>query len=192
MLFKRKRALKRHQQVLNLLWPRRGWWRAGQYLGHRLARLPASPHSIAAGFASGAAISFTPFVGLHLVGAWFLSLPMRGNWIAAWLGTLVGNPWTFPLIWLLIYRSGIAVTGQAAADEGLVSGLSFGAVMTDPSRVLPDIIWPMTVGGLPFAVTAFALTYWSSRFLVQRYQDRRRARLLVPGKLKRHLDAPAS
>ncbi|TCP33945.1 hypothetical protein EV659_106103 [Rhodothalassium salexigens DSM 2132] len=180
MLFKRRRAPKRIERIRDWLWPRRGWRRAGQYLWHRLARLPASPHAIAAGLASGAAISFTPFLGFHLLGAWLLSLPMRGNWIAAWLGTVIGNPWTFPFIWLAIYNTGIAVVGErgsGSVDDAVIASLSFQAIVAAPGRLVPDVIWPMAVGGLPYAVAVFALTYWSSRGLVRRYQDRRRARL---------------
>lgn len=191
MLFKRRRALKRLEHFRNAMWPRRGWRRAGQYLWHRLGRLPASAHSIAAGLASGAAISFTPFIGFHLLGAWLLSLPFRGNWIAAWLGTVVGNPWTFPFIWLVIYRTGIAVTGGIPADEGAIASLSFSAILDNPSRLLPDVIWPMTVGGLPIAIAVFMVTYWPSRYLVMRYQRRRRLRLSMAGKMRHRLDAGA-
>ena len=60
-----------------MLWPRRGWTRMALYIQHRLGRLPGTPYRIAAGFACGAAISFTPFLGLHFVLAALGALALR-------------------------------------------------------------------------------------------------------------------
>ncbi len=90
-----------------------GWRRMGVYLVKRLTRLPGTPHSIAAGFACGTAISFTPFMGLHTVLSVLLSFLVRGNYLAAMAGTLVGNPWTFPFIWVASAKLGHALLGGA-------------------------------------------------------------------------------
>lgn len=66
---------------------------------HRLARLPGSPYALAAGFACGAAVSFTPMVGLHFVFSAILAFLIRANILASAIGTAVGNPWTFAFIW---------------------------------------------------------------------------------------------
>ena len=47
--------------------PKRGYRRGVEYLGHRVRRLPDTPHRIALGFACGVFSSFTPFFGLHIV-----------------------------------------------------------------------------------------------------------------------------
>ena len=73
-MFRRRVPLPTHRQILELVWPRTGWRRASAYLGHRLGRLPGTPYRVAAGFACGAAISFTPFLGFHLAGAALLAL----------------------------------------------------------------------------------------------------------------------
>ena len=72
--------------------------------------MPASPYAIASGFACGAMVSFTPLIGLHFVLAIFLAYMIRGNFIAALIGTIVGNPITFPFIWGLIYKIGTYIT----------------------------------------------------------------------------------
>jgi len=155
-----------------VLWPRTGWRRAGAYLAHRLRRLPGTPHSIAAGFACGAAISFTPFLGLHFLvgaaGAWL----MGGNLFASAVGTVVGNPWTFPLIWLISYRLGAFVLGQDGTAE-LPEKLSMAYIFDNPEAVL----LPMTLGGVPMAVVAWFVSYWIVRRAVDRYQRMRRARM---------------
>jgi hypothetical protein len=65
--------------------------------------------------ACGAAISFTPFVGLHVVLGALLALIVRGNLLAVVAGTLVGNPWTFPFIWVASYEVGQYLLGGHAA-----------------------------------------------------------------------------
>ena len=80
------------------------------YYKLKLARLPASPHAIAAGFACGSMVSFTPLLGLHFLLAIVFAYIIRGNYVAALLGTIVGNPITFPFIWGLIYKVGAFVT----------------------------------------------------------------------------------
>ena len=52
------------------------------------------------------AISFTPFIGLHALIAILLSWILGGSMAAAIIGTLFGNPWTFPFFWYLTYEVG--------------------------------------------------------------------------------------
>ncbi|MDH3231800.1 MAG: DUF2062 domain-containing protein, partial [Alphaproteobacteria bacterium] len=95
-MFRRRTQQPVHHRVSNLIWPRMGWGRVFMYLWHRVGRLHGTPHSISAGFASGAAVSFTPFVGVHFILAALTSWFSRGNIVAGLIGTAVGNPWTFP------------------------------------------------------------------------------------------------
>ena len=71
---------------------------------------PASPNAIALGFACGSMVSFTPLLGLHFILAIVFAYLIRGNLIAALLGTIVGNPITFPFIWGMIYKVGAFFT----------------------------------------------------------------------------------
>ncbi len=171
-MFRRLRRPSFPQRLAWVLWPRTGWRRAGVYLAHRLRRLPGTPHSIAAGFACGAAISFTPFLGLHFLfgaaGAWL----MGGNLFASAVGTVVGNPWTFPLIWLISYRLGAFALGRNG-DATLPENLSMAYIFDNPEAVL----LPMTLGGVPMAVVAWFVSYWIVRRAVDRYQQMRRARM---------------
>ena len=74
--------------------------------------MPASPHAIASGFACGSMVSFTPLLGFHFLLAIVFAYLIRGNFVAALLGTIVGNPITFPFIWGLIYKVGAFVTSS--------------------------------------------------------------------------------
>lgn len=72
----------------------------------KLSKIDASNYAIAAGFACGASISVTPFVGFHTLLAILTALIIRGNLVSAAVGTVIGNPWTFAVIWPLTYETG--------------------------------------------------------------------------------------
>ncbi len=171
-MFKRRNPLPFHKKAGAVLWPRGGWRRSGAYVAHRLRRLPGTPYRIAAGFASGAAVSFTPFIGLHFVLAALLALVLRGNLIAAAIGTAVGNPWTFPFIWLWIYSLGQWVLGGDSLTA-LPDNLSFQHIFENPLEVL----LPMVVGGIPTAIVAWFVFFWPLQRTVAGYQKARRRRL---------------
>ena len=142
----------------------------GRYVIKRATRLSGTPHSIAAGFACGVAISFTPFIGLHLLGAFLLSLLVRGNYLAAAAGTLVGNPWTLPFIWVAIYELGSVLLGTRAAQPVEHWDLATFFVKVEA------VFWPMVVGGLPLALVAGLATYFPLMRMVAAYQETRRHR----------------
>ena len=153
------------------LWPRRGWRRAGTYVFHRVRRLPGSPYSIAAGFACGAAMSFTPYIGFHFFGAALLAWIIGGSLMASAIGTAVGNPWTFPFIWAGIYRLGYWMlgwdVGHALPDE-----LTLSYIFEHPGAIL----LPMTVGAVPAVMVVWCAFFWPVRQLVADYQRLRRRR----------------
>lgn len=179
MVFRRRRPLPWHRQAREVLWPRRGWSRVALYVRHRLGRLPGTPYRIAAGFACGAAISFTPFLGLHFVLAAVGALMLRANLVASAIGTVVGNPWTFPLIWYWIYVLGQTLLGREVS-AALPEDLSLGYIFDRPL----EILWPMTVGGLPTALAAWVIAYLIMHRIVSGYQQARRIRR-VRRKLRR-------
>lgn len=169
-MFRRRDPIPLWRRLRGWLWPDIGWRRLGIYLVKRVTRLPGTPHSIAAGLACGTALSFTPFIGLHAVLSVLLSFVVRGNYLAAVAGTLVGNPWTFPVIWVTTYQLGHYMLGST------------------PSRVAPEpeltsrwqevrsLIWPMTLGGVPLGALAGLAVYLPSVRLIAAYQEARRRR----------------
>ena len=171
-MFKRRRPLSFYRKFKEVLWPRAGFRRSIKYVAHRLGRLPGTPYRIAAGFACGAAVSFTPFVGFHILLAMFLALLIRGNLIASGIGTVVGNPWTFPFIWAWLYTSGRWLLGQDSIGD-LPDQLTFIYIRDHPLKVL----WPMTVSGIPTAIMAWVAFFLPMRRLVAEYQRARRWRM---------------
>ena len=149
-----------------------GWRRYLRYLRYRVVRLPGSPHTIAIGFACGAALSFTPLIGVHFALAALFAWIVGGNVLASIIGTGVGNPWTFPFIWIWIHRLGSWILGGGGADS---EAIDFSVTIFFDSFI--DVFWPMLVGGVPMAVIVFPLAYYSSRYVVRTYQARRRTHL---------------
>ena len=171
-MFGRRNPLPVYHWVWSFIWPRAGWHRASRYIAHRIRRLPGTPYRIAAGFASGAAVSFTPFIGLHFVFAALLALLLRGNVVASAIGTAVGNPWTFPFIWAWIYTLGQWLMGSDAASD-LPETLGLDYIFQRPL----DVLWPMTLGALPTAVAVWIGFFWPVRGVVAEYQHARRWRM---------------
>ena len=170
-MFRRRHKPGWGTRVREFIWPRRGWRRAGAYFFHRVRRLPGSPYSIAAGLACGAAASFTPFLGLHFILAALIAWLIGGNLFASAVGTVVGNPWTFPFIWALIYRVGFWILGWEV-DHALPEELSMAYIFDQPRAVL----LPMFLGSLPISLAVWVALFWPVRKVVAEYQDMRRHR----------------
>lgn len=197
MVFSSRTKRRIGDRIRNFIWPDSGFSRSAKYLLHRLSRLSSSPHVIAMGFAAGAFASFTPLVGFHFLLAALVALLIRGNILASAIGTVVGNPLTFPFIWLAAYNTGALILGidmKSKVDIVLPedAGASFFAHPVDTVmaiwRIIEPIFLPMMVGGIPLGLMAGAACYFFVRMTVDRFQARRRAALkravlrsMVPG-----------
>jgi uncharacterized protein len=192
-------------RIREVLYPRRGWSRSFEYLGHRVKRLPDTPHRIALGFACGVFASFTPFFGLHFVLAAGLAWLIRGNVVAGLIGTAAGNPLTFPLIASVSLGLGRRILGYGvtgrdfgrvvdALTEGagglgrsLLSLVGLGESAWD--KLVPlftDIVWPYFIGGLLPGLIAAIASYYLTRPLIGAYQSRRRTRMVARARRRVH------
>jgi len=140
----------------------------------KLLKLNTTSYAIAAGFASGVAVSMTPFIGFHTLLAALTALLLRASIPAAILGTLVGNPWTFILIWPLTYE-----TGRLILKKPHIENIDFETVFENLKSALftenwhtalsdaEEIILPMAVGSVVFYIATFALSYIAIRHLLK-------------------------
>ncbi|MBF0248138.1 MAG: DUF2062 domain-containing protein [Alphaproteobacteria bacterium] len=149
---------------------------------HRVARIPGSAYSLAAGFACGAAISFTPFIGLHFVLSALLAHILRANIVASAIGTVVGNPWTFPFIWMGVFRLGSMILdteGMHGDDVDFLKVLTQGmeAMYRLDFQYLVEVsgpvVWPMLVGCVPAAVVIWFIFYLPLQPMISKYQAAR-------------------
>jgi uncharacterized protein (DUF2062 family) len=172
-MFKRRTKRTFGARLVSFIWPSMGWRRTGVFYAIRIKRLPGTPYSIACGFALGAAVSFTPFIGFHFILAAVFAYLLRANLIAAALGTVVGNPWTFPFIWAGIYWLGGKILGYEKGVE-LPEKLSMEYIFQEPVNVL----LPMVAGGVPIAVLVWWVIYLPVHRIVANYQSLRRQKRL--------------
>lgn len=144
-----------------------GWKRFVRFQFLTLSRMPGGIQSISRGFACGAAVSFTPFVGLHFLIAGISAKIFRGNVIAALIGTAVGNPWTFPFIWTLVYSTGRKIFYLNQPGDLLQAELRWDTLFTH----FFDIFLPMLIGCLPYLLIVWLIAYYicqKSLILVQK------------------------
>jgi uncharacterized protein (DUF2062 family) len=178
------------------LWPRAGWRRAAEYVRHRIRRLPDSPEKIGRGVWAGVVASFTPLFGLHFVVAVLLAKVIRGNFLAALIGTFFLNPLTIVPMGLVAMNLGYLLLGSrpaegvaaelpevfAAAGEDLWRNLAavFGRGEADWAGLAAfrdEVFLPHLVGGIIPGVIVATAFYALTVALVRGYQARRRTRL---------------
>lgn len=204
MVFRRRDRRPLWRVLLELLWPRGGWGRAAQYVRHRVRRLPDTPEKISRGIWAGVFTTFTPFYSIHFVVAGLIAVIMRGNVLAALMGTFFGNPLTYVPIayaslttghWLLGTRMDRDLLAPRGGDGYCGIGCQFSnafkdlwhnfkAIFSDEkmdwqglSEFGHEVFYPYLVGGiLPGIITA-TIAYYLSVPVIRAYQNRRRKRL---------------
>lgn len=172
----------------------------------RVRRLPDTPQKISRGIAAGVFTAFTPFYGLHFVLAAVIARLMRGNILAALLGTFFGNPLTYIPIGVVALSTGYWVLGlpynarffgigRNIPDEFCALGCRFGRAFSDiwaniraifgPAKAewaglrefYAEVFLPYLVGGILPGLVAAAIAYYLSLPVISAYQNRRRKSL---------------
>lgn len=168
-MFKRRKPLTKLQHIRELCWPSMGWRRSFRYVWLRIVRLSDSTHSISKGLAIGVAVAFNPLIGTHFVQSVLFAWLLRANVLCALVGTMAGNPWTYPFMWwagikfgsYLFYMIGLR------ASETLPHHLDFHVLwdmlLHQPLRVL----LPWTIGGFVLGFLSMPFTYLASYKLVK-------------------------
>ena len=126
----------------------------------KIYRIRDFPESVAIGLAWGTSISFTPLLGLHLIICYLGTLSMRGNLIAATVGSVIGNPWTFPFFFFLAYKLGLFFFfSPLEYYEFKISFLI---------NNFNELFFPTLIGSLPIAITVWIITYKTSKFFLEK------------------------
>lgn len=187
-MFRRRNPIPLIERIRDWVWPRNGWRRASQYVVARLKRMPGTPHGIAAGLAAGVVVSFTPLFP-HLASAALLAMLVRGSVVAAWAGTLVGNPSTFPFIWFASYNLGLMLMGREPVSDHVFAIQSGLHQLPDPFTLAWAQGWieqtyewakvkfvPMLIGGVPLGLLAGIACYLPLVRVIAAFQAARRRR----------------
>ena len=110
---------------------------------------------------------------------------IRGNVIAAMFGTVIGNPWTFPVIWFSTYEIGRLIMGSGVVERvnlnftQMFAGLFQSMIEADGHLFLEQvwpILMPMLIGSVPCVILIWIVVYIIFFRLTATYQSRRRAK----------------
>ena len=164
--------------------------RTKKYISLSIKRIKGTPQALSLGLATGIAISFTPFIGLHALLAIFISWVIGGSMAAALIGTLFGNPWTFPFIWYFTFEIGQFINyGFLSYEEQF----SFKVIKKEVSTLLailkniiifaniPELeenleklklIPFMIVGSIPLVFISWILSYFSFLIIFKSYRKK--------------------
>lgn len=184
MLFKRRKQDGFWTRLRVYLWPRRNHARSSRYVWKRVLRIRATPRAIGLGFAIGVFASFTPFMGFHFVLSFALAWLLRASFIAAGLGTAVGNPITFPFIWAATLELGRMILGRSVEISSGAEGFLHTLKAYGFKAVWDPYILPMIVGGVPMGIVAGALFYFPLRKATAAFQQRRLSKKIVKAQAK--------
>lgn len=136
------------------------FFRSIKFLKYKIFRIKDLPESIAIGLAWGAAVSFTPLLGFHILICFLGAFLMRGNLLAAAAGTIVGNPWTFPIIYFLGFKIG-SLLYEPDIDF-------FELKISFLLRNFEQLFIPTLIGSVPLALIAWFVTYKISKFFLHK------------------------
>ena len=194
MVFKRRNKRTIFGWLREMIYPQGGFKRATRYVIHRMRRLPDRPHRIARGVFAGCLIGFLPLPGLQFLGAWGLARLMRGNVLAALLGTFNSNPITTPFFAVGAITLGHWMLGSDTPLSSEAIGAAFADAGTDiwqniRSIFTPDVahwggllqFWkqiylPYFIGAIGPGIVLSLVFYYLTIPLVEAYQNSRAAR----------------
>lgn len=188
MLFKRRDKRTKLRFMKDVLFPKKGWRRALEYISYRLIRIPDSPHRIALGLACGIFVSFLPIFGGHVIMGGLLAYLTKGNLFASLIGTVVGNPITFPIIASASINLGQKILGQSSSEindasfnwemfKDMLSIENFNLYFLKDFGV--DIFLPYFLGGTIFGLIASFIFYFFCKSFVRGHQLRRKRKKMM-------------
>lgn len=136
---------------------------------NKLARIHASPHEIAAGFALGVFVSFLPIIPLRTLVAITLAWLLGQNIAAAFVGKSISFLY-FPLVpflWVAEYRLGrhIHAVEKAAAFDRAHLGKVF--------HMGWDVFAATFIGGALIGLPVALVSYFVVRSVAQKWKRRR-------------------
>ena len=152
------------------------------------------PETVAASFAIGVAISFTPLLGLHWVIALLLAFILKLNKVDVLLGTLVVNPLTLPAVAAVAIPIGrILLRARREAVAHLPWHEMFRrSFWTTAGPTMRAIGVQMAVGMFFLSVIAGALTYVILLNIIRHHRAKLAAVLLTESDRKEAAHADES
>ena len=173
----------------------KAWWKKARLFVYRhVLHADDSPHRIALGAALAMLVAFSPTVGFQTVIAIALATMLRANKAVCIPIVWITNPVTLVPIYgacwelgrMLINAPQTAGTDVAAAmrelaghaDQGILSRLFEADFWSRLLHIMLDFGVELWAGCLAVGMVAAVLTYFTSRWAVTEYRQRRRVRMI--------------
>jgi uncharacterized protein (TIGR03546 family) len=118
------------------------------------------PGHIAAGFAVGVFISFTPFFGLHTAIAVVAAILFRLNKLTCITGSWVNTPLTVPPVLVVSYKLGRVLLGRSPRELQIKNELSWHYAMNLLDKHGTYLLLGTSIIGLLAAIVAYFLCYY--------------------------------
>ncbi len=167
-----------YQRWSELAWPSMGAAAWLRWVLLTLVRQAENPHKVALGFAIGVWVSFTPVLGTHLLLAGFACWVLRASFFSAFVGSWVGNPWTYYFMWYSGYEFGRVLFNMPRVniESMLAGGLNLQVIEYNAEVLLHQVLLPALVGGwivgVPFSAIFYFLVRWQVRKAVKKRHKR--------------------
>lgn len=190
-MFLRRHKLGIFGKMRQSLSPGKGYSRIWHYLVWRVKRLPGTPEFIATGLAIGVGINFWPYLFTHLITGYILCRLLKGSIIAMFIGTLLGNPWTFAVVYPIMFRIGKVLLGARLfhpqhSDDAVVRSLENVWDRIWPieswqtiSTIFQELFLPLMLGGFLLGLPCVLITYYVTRNALRVYQEQKLKNLLA-------------
>ncbi len=125
-------------------------------------KLDDSPNQLAAAFALGVFIAFSPTIGLHTITCLLLAWMFRLSKLVVFTAAFINNPWTIVPMYGFCLWFGVKITGGAANVPAIAwNELTF----RNAYQTLLPYLWPFVAGtvavGLIAAAAAYTIIYWA-------------------------------
>jgi uncharacterized protein len=118
------------------------------------------PGHIAAGFAVGVFISFTPFFGLHTIISIIAAFVFRLNKLTCITGSWVNTPMTVAPVLVVSYKLGSTLLGNPARELHLRQELSWQYALKLLDKQGTSLLLGTSILGLVAAILSYFLCYY--------------------------------
>lgn len=145
------------------------WLRTARYHYLRLIRQETNPRVIARGLACGVFAGCFPWFGFQTIIGIVLAFLLRGNKLAAALGTWVSNPFTYAPLFFFNFKIGQFIRGNYSSAT---NNLQF-TFSDDWSQVInmgTEVLISLFIGSALVGLIASVATYFVTMALLPRKQ----------------------
>lgn len=160
---------RKQSKVFNSRQKRLKCLRTFRYYYLRLLRLEGNPKVIARGLACGVFAGCFPWFGFQTIIGILLAFLLRGNKLAAALGTWVSNPLTYAPLFFFNFKIGQFIQGRSS-----LGGPEF-QLTDDWSKLLDlgaDILLSLSIGSFAVGLVASIATYFITLNILTRRQEK--------------------